>query len=51
MKAENLFEGIPAELSEELFTAIHRKRWPSHRADCLPGPVLAGGILVRSGRA
>ena len=24
MKAENLFEGIPAELSAELFTAIHR---------------------------
>jgi cupin 2 domain-containing protein len=24
MNAENLFEGIPARLSEELFTAIHR---------------------------
>lgn len=24
MKAENLFDGIPAELTEELFTTIHR---------------------------
>ena len=47
----NLFKGIPADLPQELFETLLATPGLRNRADRLPGPRLARGLLVRSGGA